>query len=315
MNEDMVLALTNKCRFVIGPAHFSVLHLTTKLHASLLMKRRYSKKKTSQSSATTQQAEVHTVAVTDVTENILQSHADTVIDAAQPLSVLLEQEDLLQKVLSFVAEDGLHECRRVCRRWREACGKVPVKIRRVRPDELGKVADLFPKTSSLTIYHWLKTANAVEKELIPHLTRLRDLNQLDLSLSKMAIDVNPLLGCLPSMQRLRMLCIRVGREDTLHDVVHVLRRLENLLSLDLSVDCVIQRDLEPVAELQGLKELVVDIQVLFNSRHELLLPSLTGLVHLTVGHFPYKYPPPSDFHLQVCQSLHASIFSLNVFCR
>ena len=282
---------------------------------SLLKKHRYSKKKTSQSAASTEQAELHTVAEPDVREEIVESHADTVTEAAHALCVLLKQEDLLQRVLSFVAEDGLHECRLVCRRWREACGKVPVKIRRVRPDELGKVADLFPKTSSLTMNHWLDDVNDVETDLIPHLTRLRDLTHLDLSLSKAAMDVTPLVGCLPSMQRLRMLCIRVGREDTLHDVVHVLRRLENLLSLDLSVDCVIQRDLEPVAELQGLKELVVDIQVLFNSSRELLLPSLTGLERLTVGHFPYKYPPPTNFHLRVCQSSHASIFSLSAFCR
>ena len=114
------------------------------------------------------------------------------------------------------------------------------------------------------------------------------------------MDLTPLLECLPSMQRLQCLCLCVGHEDTLHDVVHVLRCLKNLLSLDLSVDCVIRRDLEPVTEIQGLKELVVDIQVFVNSRRELLLPSLTGLVRLSVGHFPYKLRRPSNLDLQVC---------------
>ena len=44
----------------------------------------------------------------------------------------------------------------VCRQWRDACGKLPVKLERVPLDKLQKAADLFPKAKTLrmdeTIY-------------------------------------------------------------------------------------------------------------------------------------------------------------------
>ena len=61
---------------------------------------------------------------------------DPVTGSEKSLGALLEQEYFLLKVLVYVVEDGLHECRFVCRQWRDACGKLPVKLERVPLDKL-----------------------------------------------------------------------------------------------------------------------------------------------------------------------------------
>ena len=73
------------------------------------------------------------------------------LNPKKTLGILLDNcEDLLFKVLSYV-DDGLHECRRVSRRWRDACGKLPIKLGNQCLHRMGEAAELFPKAVSLTL--------------------------------------------------------------------------------------------------------------------------------------------------------------------
>ena len=70
------------------------------------------------------------------------------------LGVLLDEyEDLLLKTLTCLMEDGLHECRLVCRRWRDACRRLPVTIQPGIAFDASKVVKMaterFPNATAL----------------------------------------------------------------------------------------------------------------------------------------------------------------------
>ena len=219
------------------------------------------------------------------------SQAATPPDTPKTLGTLLENEDILHKVLSYVvADDGLHEARRVCCQWCEACMRLPVKIRGIRPDEVERVATMFPEAISLVPNYLLDSADVVERHLMPHLPRLTKLRHLSLVLPEEEIDIECLQTSLLSLDRLQSLTLEIVYENALRDALSTVKHLTNLVRLDLGIVHDIQTFLEPVTELRGLRELTVDVRVLINIRGQLLFPSLTQLTRLEVRR-------PCDHHL------------------
>ena len=220
------------------------------------------------------------------------------------LGVLLEDdEDLLLRVLSCAMDDGLHECRRVCRRWRDACGELPVRLGGSYLDKLDRVADLFPKAVSLTIAIPFDRNDVVERQAIQHLTRLKNLQNLDVFAESYQADINSLVAMLPLTGCLRSLVIPVDQKDRMNDVLQVLRLVTNLESLVVHADTdFIQEDLslDPVSELRELKHLSINIQMIANSRGELLFPSLTRLTHLEFLAYMHGNELQTSFSLKVC---------------
>ena len=119
---------------------------------------------------------------------------DPVTGSEESLGALLEQEYFLLKVLVYVVEDGLHECRLVCRRWRDACGKLPVKLGRVSLDKLEKAADLFPKAKTLRMDERIYSTGPIKTLTISHLPRLENLNDFSLHIYGDYVDRN-LIAC------------------------------------------------------------------------------------------------------------------------
>ena len=218
-----------------------------------------------------------------------------------PLGVLLEDKDLLLKVLSYVMDDGLHECRLVCRQWREACGKLPLKLAKVRFENVRSVVRWFPETTSLVFCHALCTACIADRIVTRHLEQLKNLRHLHLHLSYGQPARDSCITWFPVIDRLETLSLQIEKNDTLLDVFRLLRCLQKLLSLKLVVGYYdIQTELDPVTELRGLKELTVDIQVLVNKRAELVFPSLTALSCLNIdARRPVRHPPYNTVDLKV----------------
>ena len=218
-----------------------------------------------------------------------------------PLSAFLEQEHFLLKVLTHLVEDSLHECRRVCRRWRDACGKLPVKLGNVYSDELQTAVDLFPETERLGMREWISSVDIIETHIVPQLPRLANLKDLSLYLDGVSIDLRSLVACFSSMQHLGSLSLYTTHEDTLHCFVHDLRYLTKLTSLFLDHNCVLHNDLDPNSCVQGLRQLTIPFHLLINERGEFVFPMLTGLTSLVIGggRDPEQFP----YNLQVCQSL------------
>ena len=244
-----------------------------------------------------------TVTDADDDGDTAESHCAAVTDTERSLGVLLEScEDLLLKVLSCVMDDGLHECRRVCRRWRDACGKLPVKLGCSCPDKLSRVADIFPEATTLMMTRYFDSEDDVGKQAMQRLARMKNLQHLGLSVRSGQADINSLVTSLPSTDCLRSLCVTVDQGDKFNDVVNALRILTNLEALTLSVSCFVRADLDPVTELQGLGYLSIDIPVAVNSREELLFPSLTRLTHLEFLGYAKGEWPDTSVCLQVCES-------------
>ena len=246
----------------------------------------------------------------DVAKTVVARPSDAIADTDSTLGVLLvNNEDLLLKVLSHIVQDGLHECRCVCHRWREACGKLPVRLHATRLDMLNVVTDLFPQAVSLNLNHWLDSTHVVRSQVIPYLCRLKKLQDLKLLLSKKYLNTRGLMAQLTSMEHLRSLYVCIGHNREVKVVVRALRCLTNLESLCLRVNCGIQRDLEPIAEVRGLRDLTIDLQIVVNSRGELLFPALTRLTYLCVsGSYTQRSPRPV-VDLQVCEFRKASDLS------
>ena len=238
------------------------------------------------------------VAGSEGEQHSVASPSVTAADSERTLGVLLEDnEDLLLKVLSCVIDDGLHECRRVCRGWRDACGKLPVKLCVMQPDDLRKMVDFFPEAVSLTLGRRSGGEDTIDGQVIPRLSRLKNLQHLHLSYTKLE-KAGSLVTWLPTMDRLVSLSLWIER-DVLLDIVQALRRLTNLESLRLNASRFEQTDLEPVTELRGVRELKIAVQLIVNTRGELLFPSLTWLTSLIVTGDSLGEPTPFTIDLQV----------------
>ncbi len=231
-------------------------------------------------------------------------------DSSQPdqpgpektLGVLLDEyEDLLLRVLLCLVDDGLHECRRVCRRWRDACGKLPVKLGSFCLFQPYRAAEFFPEAVSLHIETHFGSNDALGRLAIQHLSRLRNLRNLSLFMTSPKADVYSLTDVLHSTDCLRSFEISVRQTEKLNELVHVIRFLTNLEALTVHVFRFVQTDLAPVTELQRLKYLKTGFSVIFNSRRELLFPSLTRLTHLHLRSVDEDEPHIS-FSLQVSKS-------------
>ena len=201
------------------------------------------------------------------------------------LGTLLENyEDLLLKVLLYIMEDGLHECRRVCRRWRDACGKLPVKLGNSYLDKMPRVIDLFPEAASWSMTRYLDSNDDVERQAMQHLSRLKNLQDLGLSMRSEQTDVNSLLALSPSTDCLRSITLLACKKDTPNDFLHALRLLTNLDKLIIDDFDFDQEDvtLDPVTELRRLRYLSAPLMAVVNNRGEVVFPSLTKLTHLDV---------------------------------
>ena len=237
------------------------------------------------------------------------------------LSAFLEQEHFLLKVLAnLVEDDGLHECRLVCRRWRDACGKLPVKLKSMSLDKLQRAAEMFPEAKTLIIIESIHDTDVIETHIVPHLQRLENLNHLSLCLNSIQIgtlylvepidqrnlgepiDQRNLVACMLSMHRLRFLQVQTDQEDTLQCLIRGLRHLANLTSLSLAHNGVLQNDLDTDDCVTGLRQLGIPANLLINSQGELIFPMLTGLTGLFIGG-NFGYPQPLPRNLQVCQLL------------
>ena len=89
----------------------------------------------------------------------------------------------------------------------------------------------------------------------------------------------------------------------MHAAISAIRRLKRLVSLEVRAIRYLRIDVEPVTELRELRDLDVDIQILFDRRGRLLFPSLTGLTRLAVGDAIRSRKYRFSLNLQVRESL------------
>ena len=225
-----------------------------------------------------------------VSKDSALSEADPVATSAMTLEWFLDQDVFLLKVLSSVMEDdGFHECRLVCRRWRDVCGELPIRIQTPLGFDASSVvktaAERFPNAAALCVenFEGFSPTNVVDTDSIPYLSRLAKLHTLQIQLSGEQRAAEKLRPVLLSLNRLQSLSFRVADRHTFTLCMDTLRCLTRLTSLDLCTEHqAVPTRLDPITELRRLVRLSGSFDVLVIHGNQLLFPSLTQLTELKV---------------------------------
>ena len=212
--------------------------------------------------------------------------ADVVTVSEKTLGALLEQDHFLLKVLACVIEDGLHECRLVCRRWRDACRLLPVTIQPGIAFDASKAVKMaterFPNATALRLGEWRRRTDALDADSMRSLSRLGNLRTLQMCFEVERPAAEALRSTLLSMRLLRSLSFSVIRRSDFAAWIAILQSLTKLTSLDLRAPRIIHEQFESITELQGLLNLAGDLHLLVTPGHHLLFPLLTRLTALEV---------------------------------
>ena len=205
---------------------------------------------------------------------------------SRSLSALLQRDDLLQKVLSHLVEDGLCECRRVCRRWHDVCSGLPVQLHNAPSSVALTFANKFPNTDSAS---FLDIGGSLEPGEPPLATSLAQMQQLR-HLGLLALDEwqlpDGLWDVLLSMKTLRSLSLTFTESpEVAAEFMEVARSLTMLTSLSfVTLDDWFNLPFDPVTELRQLRRLTATPDVLWDEKLSPRFPHLSHLTRLDCQH-------------------------------
>ena len=236
------------------------------------------------------------------------NNVDTQSSEPQPgsklIASLLDDDDFLSSILAALVDDGLHECRRVCRRWRDACDALPLKFALIDKREVQRITEKFPNASDVSVTASLPVnsfsrpppLSSLRDQFLgtwfDSLTRLPRLRRLSIKTIHftdfLCDDQEPLF--LPLVQ-LRSLSIRSLDDHHIDVFFFAVRVLTNLTSLQLFTDdrSIQSINATPVTELQRLKELEIAEDLSCNEAGRFMFPGAAQLTHLGFWHPPREW--------------------------
>ena len=193
-------------------------------------------------------------------------------------------KDFLWKVFGYLVEDGLHECRRVCRRWREVCSEFFTKHICIRWENLADAHLKFPNADSLST-------------LVPRMCSQNAWSNIRLSLTgirSLEIDTRFLFHCrqfdvFPQRQRERFASVQLESivlerfdECTYSPISLMAAHLTNLTHLKIGPETKSSWNTKPLSGVYKLESLSLYARHLFTQEGSLTFPSLTNLTRLEV---------------------------------
>jgi len=243
----------------------------------------------------------------------------------RPLSALLQQEFYLLKILGHLVDDGLHECRRVCHRWKDACKKLPVKLSLVPRGDLPLMVETSPQAQSIII----AVSNQPQEEQVEepadldsdldeavfrHLVRLDNLGQL-VFISRGEWMISDAVGeRLASFQQLKNLTIDMSLSaEQAMSMCAAVDQLTQLTFLGFSFGknrC--PPGMQPFENLKDVEDLRVRPDLFINENGQLLFPCLTNLTALTMSTHYQFFPQYREGLLQVLRPYASSLQSLRI---
>ena len=216
------------------------------------------------------------------------------IASREAFESLLSQEDILRRVLVHLVDSGLHECRRVCRQWRDVCNRLPLKLR-FDPDTVNaSTAQQFSNVVSLKVA-LLTESSFAEGEGFPH-SWADTVTDLDLACSFDTITI-PLVAegfVNPSALRSLVLDVRCYNPSSM---IETLKSLSNLTTLTLAGDAHCPANVHPIADLRELRSFAAVPALLANVNGEFLFAPTTRLTKLKV--LPLSCDGYHSFRLEV----------------
>ena len=201
------------------------------------------------------------------------------------LGELLDEEYFLSKILKHLVDDGLHECSRVCRRWRSLSLRMHPRLARVPWEKMPDAASKFPNATSVSV-----DTEASTDVLYHHpdvFTRFPNIQQLSTKGEYPPKDVSfslclhsALSVALPSLQRLLSLSVRLHSDQSYSETTSALKHLTNLTHLWVMEPKDVDIDLEPFNDMHKIEELCVGPSLLIDRKGQLVFPGLTNLTRL-----------------------------------
>ena len=217
-------------------------------------------------------------------------------ELSNPLSAVLEEDVLLRKVLGYLVDDGLYECRRVCHKWLKVCDRLPLKLCNIRPQDLPALNKRFPNAASISLREM--SPDNVSQESLEFVEAFRSLENLSFDVAEVVAPATRVMS-LARMTRLTSLSLSSSVSDPLSDVYDSLRFLTKLTFLQIS-DSPPVVQVDPFIELLSIQEMRLLGFPWKNSEGLNLFPSLTGLTRLV---FDVDYGATEDVTqnmLEVC---------------
>ena len=203
------------------------------------------------------------------------------------LTDLLSQKFYLSKILIYLVDSGLHECRRVCRVWYEVCNQLPVKLSLPLDANIIAVSDIFPKAVAVSLEVEEEAAdedgNFVEGLLGSCMSSLSNLTHLALTRSvQWPLLLNELGPGSESLQSLLSLSVDVSNLRDHSDLLEFLKFLTGLTALTVTGEPRFVQNTKPIPEIRNLKSLTVGLPLLVTRNGQLIFAASTQLTRLDV---------------------------------
>ena len=216
-------------------------------------------------------------------------------------SDVVYDKNLLWKIFGYLVEDGLQECRRVCRSWREVCSEFFTNHICVRWEDLADARLKFPNavSVSLSILAPLECDHTAWPRLVPSLTDIKNLEMDSTFLwhyQYFASFPRRVSECFASLDQLESLTL-----ERFDEFPHLLSssmaaHLTNLTYLKIAPRIEFIRGTTPLSGICKLENLSLHANNLYFEDGSLTFPALTNLTRLEM-----MYENRNDvIFLQVC---------------
>ena len=209
----------------------------------------------------------------------------------EELTCLWNQEDFLVKVFQYIVDDGLHECRQVCKKWRRLCERVNPNIcfnRHAKNLEsisrYRNVADLkYTEEDMFNFFCSEEKREGIRQAFLTELPHFTSLKRLSVNSEKDKIFPEIPDSRLAILKQLESLCIICTPYSVdVPEMLAALMQLSKLTALEIQSTCSTRGHRDPLTSLTGIRDLRVPINLLFNSDGALLFPALTALSCLEI---------------------------------
>ena len=207
--------------------------------------------------------------------------------AERCLRDLLENDDYLSKVLRCLVDDGLHECSRVCRRWREVSFDVCPKLARVPSSRMtGRMTEMlskYPNTVSMAVNVEDTNGDIGLSDIDHYLDAVKRFPKIEHLFLQGSLQCSLFPECPATaacLNRLQSLSVWLSSSDANPQtwIAPALRHLTNLTHLRLKAPEVVF--LEPVTEIHKIGKLCLSSSLLVDHKGDLVFPALTNLTCL-----------------------------------
>ena len=216
----------------------------------------------------------------------------------------LNEEYLLSRVLGHLVDDGLYECRRVCRKWRDVCSLLTMKLVDVRKTTFRDAAREFPNATSVSMAAGGGWSADDFSECLSSFTRLKHLSLHGTGFGENDwlpdwLDSYSLSARVPFLSQLESLTLNPIPGNDASWISMVGTYLTNLTQLKIGRNSSGGWwNVNPLSETHKLKSLSIHTVQLFNSKGKLIFPPSANLTRFEVragclygaDPFPVRHP-------------------------